>query len=58
MTITGISASVAATMTTLGISMEGVTTARTPQEALERYMNALRSQQDLPNNRAHMPLNH
>jgi anti-anti-sigma regulatory factor len=33
-TITGISASVAATMTELGISMAGVQTARTPQEAL------------------------
>jgi anti-anti-sigma regulatory factor len=33
--LTGISATVAATMTQLGINMAGVTTARTPQEALE-----------------------
>lgn len=33
--LTGISATVAATMTQLGITMTGVTTARTPQEALE-----------------------
>lgn len=35
-TVTGISAAVAATMTTLGINMRGVDTARTPQEALEQ----------------------
>lgn len=35
-TITGISASVAATITQLGISLAGVRTARTPQEALEQ----------------------
>lgn len=35
-TVTGISASIAATMTQLGISMSGVRTARTPQEALEQ----------------------
>lgn len=35
-TITGISASVAGTMTQLGISMSGVRTARTPQEAIEQ----------------------
>lgn len=35
-TITGISAAVAATMTTLGINMRGIDTARTPQEALEQ----------------------
>jgi anti-anti-sigma regulatory factor len=34
-TITGISAAVAASMTQLGIDMRGVRTARTPQEALE-----------------------
>jgi anti-anti-sigma regulatory factor len=33
--LTGISATVAATMTQLGINLAGVTTARTPQEALE-----------------------
>lgn len=33
--LTGISATVAATMTQLGINMTGITTARTPQEALE-----------------------
>lgn len=33
-TVTGISAGIAATMTQLGISMAGVRTARTPQEAL------------------------
>lgn len=37
-TITGISASIAATMTELGINMAGVHTARTPQEALERAL--------------------
>lgn len=37
-TVSGISAGIAATMTTLGISMAGVATARTPQEALERAM--------------------
>jgi rsbT co-antagonist protein RsbR len=36
--LTGISATVAATMTQLGINMTGVTTARTPQEALEYGM--------------------
>lgn len=39
-TVTGISASVAATMTELGINMAGVHTARTPQEALERALTA------------------
>lgn len=37
-TLTGISAAIAATMTQLGINMAGVNTARTPQEALERMM--------------------
>lgn len=37
-TITGISATIAATMTELGINMAGVHTARTPQEALERAL--------------------
>jgi anti-anti-sigma regulatory factor len=40
-TITGISATVAATMTELGISMAGVHTARTPQEALDAAMGAM-----------------
>jgi anti-anti-sigma regulatory factor len=35
MNLTGISATVAATMTQLGINLAGATTARTPQEALE-----------------------
>lgn len=35
--VTGISAAVATTMTQLGISMAGVSTARTPQEALAQY---------------------
>lgn len=35
-TLTGISAAVAATMTTIGINMRGIDTARTPQEALEQ----------------------
>lgn len=39
-TVTGISASIAATMTQLGISMSGVRTARTPQEALEQGLAA------------------
>jgi rsbT co-antagonist protein RsbR len=38
-TITGISASVATTITHLGISLEGVTTARTPQDALANTIN-------------------
>lgn len=37
-TITGISASIAATITQLGISMAGVRTARTPQEALSQAL--------------------
>lgn len=36
-TITGISATVATTLTHLNISLDSVTTARSPQEALERY---------------------
>lgn len=36
-TITGISATVAATMTSLGISLGNIHVARTPQEALEQY---------------------
>lgn len=36
--LTGISAAIAATMTQLGINMAGVSTARTPQEALERML--------------------
>jgi anti-anti-sigma regulatory factor len=39
-TVTGISASVAATMTQLGINMAGVRTARTPQEAMSADMLA------------------
>lgn len=39
-TITGISASIAATITQLGISMAGVRTARTPQEALQQLVAA------------------
>jgi anti-anti-sigma factor len=39
-TITGISASIATTMTQLGISMAGVRTARTPQEALKQAVVA------------------
>lgn len=39
-TITGISASVAATLTQLGVSLAGVQIARTPQEALERAVAA------------------
>lgn len=38
-TITGISASVATTITHLGINLEGVSTARTPQEALQVYIS-------------------
>jgi len=38
--ITGISASIAATMTELGINMAGVRTARTPQEALDQAITA------------------
>lgn len=38
--ITGITASIAATMTQLGISMAGVRTARTPQEALGQTLTA------------------
>jgi len=38
--ITGISASIAATMTELGINMAGVRTARTPQEALDQALTA------------------
>lgn len=38
-TITGISASIAATITQLGISLVGVRIARTPQEALEPAVN-------------------
>lgn len=37
-TITGIAASVAITMTQLGVNLEGVSTARTPQEALAKYV--------------------
>lgn len=37
-TLTGISATIATTMTQLGINMAGVSTARTPQEALERML--------------------
>jgi rsbT co-antagonist protein RsbR len=39
-TITGISASIATTMTELGINMAGVRTARTPQEALQQAVVA------------------
>lgn len=39
-TITGISASIAATMTHLGVSLAGVRTARTPQEALAQVLGA------------------
>lgn len=39
-TITGISATVAATMTLLGISLDNIYVARTPQEALEQYRAA------------------
>jgi rsbT co-antagonist protein RsbR len=38
-TLTGISAAIAATMTQLGINMAGVNTARNPQEALERMLS-------------------
>lgn len=37
-TLTGISAAIAATMTQLGINLTGVNTTRTPQEALERML--------------------
>jgi anti-anti-sigma regulatory factor len=36
-TISGITAAVAATLTNLGTSLEGVTTARSPQDALSGY---------------------
>lgn len=40
-TITGISASIAATLTQLGVSLTGVRISRTPQEALEHAMAAV-----------------
>jgi rsbT co-antagonist protein RsbR len=48
-TVTGISASVAATMTQLGINMAGVRTARTPQEAMTN--DTLRAERPQANGR-------
>jgi anti-anti-sigma regulatory factor len=48
--ITGISASVAVTMTHLGINLAGIATARTPQEALVSYVARMSSQHSAASN--------
>jgi rsbT co-antagonist protein RsbR len=51
-TISGISANVAITLTQLGVDLSGVTTVRNPQEALARVMNNVKSPTAAPERQA------
>src|SRR5262249_601712 len=41
-TLSGISAAIAITLIHLGINLDGITTARSPQEALTRHLSAIK----------------
>jgi anti-anti-sigma regulatory factor len=43
-TLSGISAAVAITLIHLGVNMDGITTARSPQEALVQHLSASKRQ--------------